>query len=560
MITLERLIRIGAIASSLQEVPIAGVRYETAVSVSSMSEEEQKSMHSIVTVDAPEWIATSKGRPAQEAATVYSCNGKNEIGCWKSKQRTFLQMELSGTQLQTTRQMRLKEEEKMAKLDDMNDQLKDLDVFEAELGKVSTPQALAGGAAPAAEEKKISKADEEAREIEELRSSLNGVKIANRDDIIVANRMHGRLIAFVTGTNNVVRISKKRVPVLDANGRRQLKPGHDLKPDELKKHAEKGNYPLKACITEKELGFVDAKPSKPIGIIVATPASSEAKVTNMHSDEELKVDESKTDMQYRILPMEVAEVYVAMNYGGAIREDERVLGPLASKILQKYTRSRKQDPKTGQMIEKMRSSFVLDKEDQKRSTLLVTGNYFPLKVYKTIDVANATEEEIKILNHNFEAMLRNNEEYESLTEESRKNVRRDENGICTSEYFNNKKPIEVLKFDKMHDQDVVTDVRVAAREVGTTKEGKPRYTFIYDKVGEENGPDTIPVFNKIIENSHINRDDFIAQVKKLGVRSGGSARKRVALTSDDFLKTIGSSIDNGISKSLSQIQEEIFGM
>lgn len=559
MISLERLKNMGAIASSLSEVSLRGVKCVDCSRAASMTEEEQKKLHGIVTVDTPVWLATSKGRPAQEAATVYSCNSDDQIGCWKSASRTFLLMKLSNSQLQTISKFNIMEEKKMANLGDLN--LGDMNAFSESI----TPEELRGSApAVATEDKQPTEKDIKAaqmqQELSAIRSSSNYASMANNDEAIIHNHQFGRLLFFFTKTDAAVKLSKQSKVVKDGNGNPVLLPDVSIETATN----SKGRVSPKYCQKESFFTFTQVKPGAPIGVAIETPVCSDIELTKLHSGETINIDKSQKDTKVHIIPIEAAYRYIAWNYGNWIKEDETILGALASRLDLVSVPKVKKNEKTGATATYINMKFAVSKENGKRKQLLVTGNFFPIKTFDTVSVDNIDADTAKMLNYHLKASLAKQGSYDSLTDEAKAKITVDEDGNVTSSWFDHGEKIEVLKFDAASDSDFVTDVRIPIRiETATKKDpNKKRYAFSYTKVGEEHGPQEQPLYKRLIEATGLSVEEFIGKIDKLATRAKTSKKATPSYTARDLLAVLENSnyVVGNSTKSLADIQEELFEM
>lgn len=564
MISLKRLKDMGAISNSLIELTLDGVSYETISSVQSMTDEEQKGLHSIVTVDAPKWVATSKGRPAQEAASVYSGNDAGEIGCWKSKQRDFLLMELSESRLQTINVFSIKEEENM-KLENTNK----MDAFEKELGDISADALKGNGTsvAPPATEGKVKELSPKALAVQQIRSSVEGTSLADNSDAVQNNRKNGRLLFFVTPTDDTIKVQRKTRVRLDANKKRVVDQSKisQLSPDKLASYQKTGNYPQSLCEKDTYFAFTNVKPGKPLGLVIATPACSDIPMTKMYNREPIEVSsDGSTDMNYNFVPIDYSYSYIAFNYNGKIKEDEKLVGPLASTIELRVSPTTKTNKDTGVEEHRNVESYRVYKEGAKRKQLLISTNYFPVKTFKTVPVAGADATTLNELNNHFAALLTKGGAYDAMCDESKAEVKYD-GTTATSDWFNNGKPIQVLKFDAATTTDFVTDVKMPIRKKvkSKTDPNKWLYPFEHIKLGEEGGPQADPRYRRFIEAVGLSEEEFINNIKKFAKARTSNGSQATSLTADEYLRTIGekSHVHSSLkTTSLLAIQEAIFGV
>lgn len=564
---LQSLQQIGAVASSLATVSTVGVSTVSIDDVLSLSAREQGELQSVVTVGNPEWIATARKKPPQEAASVFSCSSDGLVGCWKQKEKAFLLMRLNEGRLETTKKydFKFKEEETMAGLDinATNDATEAMSQFDEMMkGMDATPTA----APTEAESQKTDRAAARAakqQEIDRIRSSMGSVSLGDTSDLIVNNHKHGRLIAFITKTNNVIKVTKKSRAKVGPDGKRILKADAESKiPDKTKKKLAEGaikDWPVSYCEREAVLAFTDAKPGKVVGVVIATPVGSEIELTKLQNAKEaFKADESKKDLVYRMLPIETAYSYVAANYGDWIAEDPSVVGEaVAGRVYFKV--NYKTENVDGKEVQKMRASFCLNRKDSKRKTLLTANNYFPLKVYQTAPLDGASAETKASFNANIAAALKDGG-YDKLCKESQDKLTQNSDGSYKSAWIDNGEKLDIVKFDASTPDEKVLSIELPLRTIGKTKSGdKTTYKYEYIAAGEENGPQTNPVFQKIIKASTFSEEEFLEKAIALGsTRSTGSKSSTPTLTAKDFLSaTMSTNIDTGTVKDLAALTELI---
>ena len=568
MITLSRLQGMGAISGNLKVIDLDGVRMTNFTNVKRMSEDEQQQLKGIVTVDNPQWLATTKGRAASEAKTVYSCNSDGEIGCWKSERRTFNIMELSNSQLQTIELFKLSEKKvevnSMANLgltEEMANFGADID-SQIDTNSLKTEAAVAQEVEDGKKEKSKRERDTEAV-LGAIRSIGSGKQIADFGPQQLHNHKLGRLLFFITPSDDAIKASKRQRVRTDANGNKIVDPdkvSENQLTETQKAEYEKKGYPKKYCKTEPYVAFANGKPGKPVAIAVTIPASSEVSLTNIYSNNDIAPSSFTDDMVVRIMSMENAYPWLAANFANYIKEDERVLGNRASKVDIKYVPSQTED-ESGKTHQIIRRSLVLNKEEAKRNTLLTTGNFFPLKVYATESATNITAEVAKVFNLHFKAMFKKSGDYEALCKESKDKIHFDvATGDVTSTYFDEGEQIKVKKFDGVDDNDIVADVRIPLREERISKEGKKTYPFVYHKLGEEGGPQTIKEYQDLVEFTGMSMDDFVETAIKFTKRASSAKKRVTSISANDFLLALGTQIDTGATKSLAQLQEEIAGL
>lgn len=571
---LQELKDVGAIASSLEKVVVNqndSVSIGEVLSVSNLDERE-KFRDRAVTVNNPVWVATSKRRALQEASSVYSCDKDGIVGCWKGKKNEFLFMELSNDNrlLTMRRETIFKEREDidMPSLESLGN-VNSMEAFDQDLGTLlgggdvgSLGGTPSSGEQEAGESSKGKARAEAEKTIKSIRSAVNSINLANTDDIVLNNRQHGRFIAFITPNDGVVKLKKVKKPLLDANNNRQLdnkKIGIEGYDQQLKLHGSDHKYSLKFCLTETSLEFVDSKPGTPKGAIIATPAGSEISLTSVTAKETFTADRSKQDLLYRIMSKDAAFMYILSNYGGTITESSDIMGPEAGKItINKKGSTKNLD--SGEFVQTVRMSFALEKGSTVRKSLLTRKNIFPAKLYKTISVAAASDEEKSSLNYNIEFIVSKDNVLSELDAKSAEKVQVADDGTVTSDWINKNLPITVQRFDATTDDDMVLDVKLPLRSKKPTKSDPNKFTYPYQyvEIGEPDGPEAQPEYKKIIELTGLPEDAFLKRIKEITSASGRRVNKDVSLTNEDTLRAMFSgNVDVGFTKSIAALAEEI---
>ena len=541
---LSHLKKIGAVPGSLRTVPKTGVMCVTADTV--MEDGGQVPSGSVVVLDGADWIATSRKRPPVEASAVYSSDAEGSlVGCYKRHDNVFLIMKLVGDQLQTIKQIQLKEDIQM----DLN-ATPEMNAFDLDLD-ASQFQIEEGGANPAPDpigdsgEKKKKVKTEEEQWIANIKSQIPKDGILARDSAVRNNRKFGRLVCFITGSDDVIKLSSRKKVQIDANGTpvKDIKALEGATAEQKAAWEKKGKYPAKYYAKENYLAFNNSPPPQAKGMIVKVPASTDIDIDLLNTQGNFTPDESKTDFVYKFLTKDMASLYIPGNFGSNIKEDESVVGPRASTIGFAARRKIVKDHSTGGSTPQVVPTFYLDKENGEvnRKKLICSTNYFPSKIYETVSFSDIQGGDVLAsVNLNVAGALKKQGSYDELNEESKSQITLHEDGTYSCAWFNDHAQITVKKYDAESDDDLVSDVRIPLRvEVAQKKDPtKTTIKYKYIQVGEPGGPQDDPVFRRIIEATKLDVETFADKIKKITARVSKPKATKDLITGDSYLQAV----------------------
>ena len=114
---LTELQNLGSLPVSLKEVSPGSANLVSVETALSAERHGTLQRGSIVVTNDVKWIATVRGRPCAEAASVYSSNEFGDIGCWKREDGVFLLMRLIKDRLVTVKELKFKEDGYMPGID-----------------------------------------------------------------------------------------------------------------------------------------------------------------------------------------------------------------------------------------------------------------------------------------------------------------------------------------------------------------------------------------------------------------------------------------------------------
>lgn len=550
MITLANLQERGAILGSLVTV---SMKDTVSVSVAEkMSESERAHSMGAVVADGAVWVATVSAIPVLEAKNVYSSDGEF-VYRWNGASERFETMALIGDRLHTTNHIIIhKEEERMSTLNLDNLGLEEA-LASAGVGEAKPLNSFSD--AP----KEPPKASGDGIQIDAIRSRLStgNENLVLSGDIVRCNYLNGRLFGYIVSTDDVVKLQSVKEAIKDANGKPHLKAGASEKAKAA--YAQNKRVSLAECETQKVLHWKDAKPTLK-GVIIGTPVGTEVSLGKVGTANDAKVDESNTTLMVRTMPIDLAVAYVNFNYAGTIKESREVMGNAAGDVNIVNVIATKTDKSTGVQKQYVRSSWKHDRA--KRKTLIVPGNFFPLKVYKAKSTQDLNAEDRIALNLNVEAIISKCKDQSELSQETQGLFTVQPDGSYKSVWFDNGRAIEVSPFYGEKD-DRIANVRVPVREKTKSKDGqKDVYKFSYYGLDDlENGPMARPETKKILAAIGKEAAEFKEMIEKT-MTSKGNGKKATVKNSIDykqFLQSIyskDSSLDSG-ARSFDEIQAEL---
>ena len=160
-----------------------------------------------------------------------------------------------------------------------------------------------------------------------------------------------------------------------------------------KYNSGEGRVASKYLLKEAAFSFKNTKPGKAKGIIFTIPAGTDLPLTSIGRASADKYDLEDKTLVTHVLDYNAALLYLAYNFADHIRESEELLGNGAGTLTVVHSFSTNKEGAT------LHRDAI---KPEKRKSLLVPGNYFPLKTFDTISTQDLTEENKGILNLNVE--------------------------------------------------------------------------------------------------------------------------------------------------------------
>lgn len=452
MTTLHDLIQVGALKSALKPVSLDSYpgQIVSHSEFNSMGDAEKLSFKGLVVIDGAQWYATVRGADPTLAKKVYSGDGGLRVGVWNREKKKYFLAEVIDGALNVIERLTVpgntdnRAEAQPEKSEKENKTMADskavdlLDSFGEEALKnikenakpAEEPTVAAGD--PKEKSKAQENKEKREKEINEIKTKVSEQGLADRTSVVSKNQKYGRLMGFVTKTNDTVKVSKRQVakmqqgkPVLSSDAPQDVKAEHDAGKKVPAKWYEKK---VSACLRNTNPGAI-------IGVVIATPVGGRFDLNDLSNpNKRFEFDETQMDLKYTYHPKEEAYVVLGAWYDGKILEDDTVIGSKATTIqLVNSVAAASANDASGKP--KVRPKLVQNRDARK--SLLIPGNYFPAKVYETIAYQNLSAEDAAALNYNFEAMLKNDENgkvAEELNAGSNLNIVRTATGV-TSDVF-----------------------------------------------------------------------------------------------------------------------------
>lgn len=558
-VTLQELKQVGAIAGGFKMVPLAGVKTITLDQFEKMNESQQARFPGVVVLPGTVWIATHAGESPLTADNVYCYNGKH-FGSWRKYRGNFFVMSYDesekklvtmGVHSLTKQSMEVK---KMSEFD--------LNLDDITAGGTTPIQGFDQGANGEAMSDAKRRAMEADAKVTAIQQKTAGVNLVNNQQAVLNNQMKGRLLGFITKTDDVIKVGLKGVPKYDAQGNPVLKP--DIDPEKRAKIQAGEATPAKSDIEQrKDYAFTHTKPGKPVGMIITTPETSEVSLLALDDVGKFTIDKNNNNMVTRVMDLETGFMYLAANYADSIREDEKLLGAAAAHVTVKHTPKASKDDEGAQTV-------VSSLNVQGRK-LLIPGNYFPAKVFLTAPVKGATAEETAMIKNNFAKALA------SATKERKKqdgSIVAPEaldpdvlakvtinDGKVTCAWIDGNAPIDVASYE---DGSKIADVRLPLVEKGLSKDGsKDTYKFIYAGMDDkQRGPFANPKYAAIVAAAGLTEEKFQAFVEDMtkATRKSNKAA-RPTLTAEDYLRAkMSNAIKTDGNTSLAEMAAQLQNM
>lgn len=545
MLTLEYLQEKGFISDQVKKRSTEDIKLTKASEFNPQIGEDYKD--ALVVADDFRWVA-SEMPLGRTPGNVYSSDGEY-LYHWKRSEQKLIKKSLVGEVLGVTEVLENKKEKEIRTMSKEKENLGNFDL--GDLGGGMGDMNLFGdGAAPVTATVDDAVSGSIVPKIDRESSNMKFFMTAKEE---------GRFHAFITRTPAAVKVGKSKVKMLGSDGKPILSAA--ATPEAVKDYNEGKNVAAKYLEQETRLVFREAKPGAIVGGIISYPAGLQSNATFINdilAGKEVKFDEKNKDRLVKVLPSEQLYATIATMFHGQIKEDEKIMGTQASwlQIYSKKVNTNKNSKKneaagatvadpSGQQ-QKFRPCLILNKDSQKRKSMLVEGNYIPMSLYKTASQQNLTQELADGLNLNLESLVRTADAYEALSSISKEDVKwQDEGDIhVTSEYFKADgqcKPITVTRyFDK---QQTMTDVRIPLKERRTNKKGGQTYSFITYKLDDEaNGPLSDARYLEILRQAGLTKESFKEQAKKLARRNNGGKKNDDTNSIEDYLSAIQGTI------------------
>ena len=503
----------------------------------------------IVVLDNSEWFAVNGNQ-------VVSHDGKY-FGTWDADLSTFFNQSLSDNKL-TVRKKQIINIEKesliMADKDKVQTQTEELesilnDVMEESKAEVKESNAFTGKETETTE----ATVDVDAEKRKEIISSVIG-KV--NDDQVKSSELrlkelrgfahrHGRLEATIVKTNPVVKIFKDKKLAQSAKGEYMFLATGDVADraafeasDKKKIIGERKNYQHTINFTYKHY-----RAGAMTGVVISTPEGADAiSLSQIKGAGEIKVDQNKTDLIFKVMPLAYAESYMLSHFGDTIREKhDNDRGFRSVSIERQITTNA-----DGKPIAKTKW-----KADTKGVPVVSKDNFIPVKVFVTAPLSGSKPEDVTGLRTALTSIVKP-EDVAIMTPEAKKFAVVGPDGTYDSPTFKGNGEGIVIK-DAYGDKDskLQGTLRVAVK-TGKPSEKDPAkmiYKFQFHELEDYvNGGLSFPAAKTLMERSKLKQDELLVDIKSVSIKNTSSKKVSEDIVSADrFLFLAGDSfLDNPI--------------
>lgn len=533
--------------------------------------EEDMTSHGAVVVDNSVWVATVNGKSVKNADRVYSSDGEI-VYMWDRRKDTLHKMTLqdteTGTVLVTTKIFKFhKEEQKMADFEELEKELGDLnlDGVGEEIAKVADESEKGTEVAKAtgfdvgedegAKEKSSKEIDREQKIAfynnirEKIDKSMEG-SVNAPAEVTRNNFINGRFLAFITPSDDSIKLSIVSSNKIDPQTK---KPMLDPTVTEANIIADFNNdkrVPSSKLVKEATFKFQNAKPGKAKGVIFTIPAGTDLPLTTIGRASSEKYNLDDKTLVTHVLDYNAALLYLAYNFADRIQESSELLGGRASTLYVTHTFSTGKDGATVHRD-------VIKANDRK--SLIIPGNYFPLKTFETVSTQDLTDENKKILNLNVEKayvayLNRTPDKKAQMSDAEKAKFKLEDDKVVSSVWFNEGAAINVTKYDDPSES--VTNVRIpVVEQVPNKKTGGFTYRYKYNKL--EDGPMNDPRYADIIKATGFSEDVFAKLVSTVAGsrKSGKSSGVNKTMSPEIYLKAYAArELDFEEGRSIADVQ------
>lgn len=569
MITLEQLKHDGLVLSTLESVECS--EFVTAKEFAKLSLDERTKFKGIVVCESPIWFATDGGRDAYSSDKVFSSDG-NFVYVWNRADFSFSTMIQRGDYLQAIKRTNYKEETEMADLSNIQLPNNLDEVMDAAL-KTAPMEQVQSFAKPDTDVDPIKAARDAEREqkkkmVADARERLGNMAgcYSAPQRAIDVNKNFGRVMAYITGSNSVVKLAVQQVTKYDKDNKPIPKP--DTPEDIIKEcstvvDGKTRPLPIQYREKEKVFKFRSAKPGAIKGVLVGTPVGTEIPLRYIGTarEEDMPFDADKTDLVYKVLDIDTFTDWVSFLYGNKIKESaETITG--ATEVSMKFTATK---DKNGIAKTKTALTFASKRDQQgARKQIIQEGNYIPLRVYKTVSTQSSKPEDIAALNLNVEAAVKHGTT--DFTAEALDCITGSiEKGNIAGKWFTGQKEIgDVPSYDGCGN---VARIVLPVYEKGTNKNGAAVYKIKYaDMKDTEAGPLSLESTKRILGATGMSSEALLAQLSTVfSKKSSGNRIGANELSAADYLRgrknnfalvTNGNAVDfNEMSTMLEKLSE-----
>ena len=499
---LDYLKKLGVLPDTLKEIDF---KNNDVVALSDfLKDVDQLIGNSVVIADNAEFVATPFGVSLGQASEIYS-GGNGTVCCWSDKHELAIQ-KLENGLLVTKKRITQKKQKEELKMSDFGN----LENMSMDALGMDALSAFGDGAAPSA-------------------PVMNDGGVAAADNASNLKfwgytQKYGRFMCFITRHEANIKVSKKKVKLIGADGKPILKASMDIPEDVRQKYNENKQVSATYLECEDQIVFKEMRPQVaggvlriPKGALVSTDF-----ITDILGQKEVNFSDTNQDTKLVVLSTDRMINTILTMFHGRIKEDEAVAGATAGQIVttMKKSKSKSKDADNVDVQEVYKPTLSAIRRGKEYKNPVTEGNYIPLSVYEKAGQQNLTDEEALELNLNIEAVIKDKSTYDMLSASSKEVIHWDQDATAchvTSDFFRTGAPCKPIEIPRYFDKDVLcTDVMLPLRDREIGKEQKVTYKFRAHKITDEKGPLSKPEYRDLVTGKlGMSVEDFQIAVQPL---------------------------------------------
>lgn len=384
-LTLESLKRVGAIPKDTREIK-RSEGFITQTDFNKLSYEEKVRNKKAVVLDNFKWVGYSPS-----TGLTFSYDG-TYVGKLTSKGKQLCLQDFVDNKLATIKFITLirKDDKQMSELGNLGNL--DISSIVNQIG-VEGGAGAPGGVAPMQAFADTTTPTPEASIKNFISSNIEGVSLADTTDLSIFNRQHGELVGYITANDKAVKFTTKTVVKTETDGKKALIA--NASPEIRSEHARGNRVAAEYYEKETILEPKESAPGKVLGSVIGIPAGGLVPFSEFRNSDVVKFDSNDKTVKYAVYDKDQTNNMLSFYFNSKIREAASTHGGAAGLLTLKMVPQIKRDKEDQSETLYVRPKLVAEN----RKSVLIDTNYFPVKVYDTIQVSGSiTPEQAKVLN------------------------------------------------------------------------------------------------------------------------------------------------------------------